>query len=101
MRTVNTDPFPRLALDRHVAAHHPRELAADGEPEPCAAELLRGGCIGLAKFLKQLRLLLERHADAGVGDGQLDEVAAIAHPAPAQRHLALFGEFASIAQEVE
>jgi hypothetical protein len=28
----------------------------------------------------------------GVGDGQLDPGAAVAHPAPTQRHLALLGE---------
>ena len=48
-----------------------------------------------------LRLLLRRHADAGVGDGELDPVAAVADLARPQRHLALLGELAGIAQEVE
>jgi hypothetical protein len=35
------------------------------------------------QLLEQLCLLLCGHPDAGVGDGELDEVAAIAHPASA------------------
>jgi hypothetical protein len=35
--------FARLAAHCHVAAHHARELARDGQAEPCAAEALRGG----------------------------------------------------------
>ena len=41
----------RLACDGHVAAHHPRELAPDSEPEPSAAETLRGRGIGLGELL--------------------------------------------------
>src|SRR6516164_2543909 len=40
--------FARLARHRDVAAHHARELAGDGEPEPSAAETLRGRGISLA-----------------------------------------------------
>src|SRR5262245_53255376 len=69
----------RLARHGHVAPHHARELSGDGKAEPRAAEALRGRDIGLAELLEQLGLLLSRHADAGVGDGELDEVAAIAH----------------------
>src|SRR5262245_42396462 len=68
-----------LARHGHVAAHHARELAGDGKAEPRAAEALNGRSIGLAELLEQLGLLLRRHANAGVGDGELDEVAAIAH----------------------
>jgi hypothetical protein len=71
-------PLARLAGHSHVAPHHARELACDGEAETGAAEALRGRDIGLAELLEQLCLLLRRHADAGVGDGKLDEVAAIA-----------------------
>ena len=73
--------FARLARHGHVAAHHARELAGDGEAEPGAAEALRGRRIGLGELLEQLRLLLSRHADAGVGDGQLDPVASVDNPA--------------------
>src|SRR5262249_31442385 len=71
--------FARLARHCHVAAHHARELAREGKAKPRAAEALRRGGIGLAELLEQLSLLLRRHANAGVGDGELDEVAAIAH----------------------
>ena len=70
-------------------------------PRPGAAEALRGRGIGLGEFLEQLRLLLRRHADAGVGDGQLDPVAAVDHLARPQLDLALLGELAGIAQQVE
>src|SRR5262249_7329254 len=51
--------------------------------------------------LEQLRLLLRCHADARVGDGELDEVAAIAHLACRKLDLARFGELARIAEEIE
>src|SRR5262249_19980069 len=70
-----------LASHRHIAAHHACELAGDGEAKPGAAETLSGCGIGLAELLEQLCLLLCGHADAGVGYSELDEVAAIAHPA--------------------
>jgi hypothetical protein len=65
----------RLALDRHVAAHHARELAGDGKAEPGAAEALCRRPIGLAELLEQLGLLLRCHADPGVGHGELDPAA--------------------------
>src|SRR5262245_44366254 len=65
----------RLARHGHVAAHHARELARERKAEPRAAEALSGRGIGLAELLEQLCLLLHGHADAGVGDGELDEAA--------------------------
>src|SRR5262249_14631787 len=56
----------RLARHGHVAAHHARELAGDGEAETGAAEAPRGRGIGLAELLEQLCLLLRRHANAGI-----------------------------------
>jgi hypothetical protein len=41
--------------------------------------VLRGRGIGLGEFFEQLCLLLRGHPNAGVGDGELDEAAAIAH----------------------
>src|SRR5262249_2165525 len=93
--------FTRLARNRHVAAHHARELARDGKAKPSAAKALRGRGIGLAELLEELCLLLRCHADAGVGDGELDEVAPIARLACRKLHLACFGELAGIAQKVE
>src|SRR5262249_42370517 len=91
----------RFARHGHVAAHHARELARDGKTEPGAAEVLCGRGIGLAELLEQLSLLLRGHADAGVGDSELDEAAAIAHLACRKLDLARFGELARIAQQVE
>ena len=91
----------RFARHGHVAAHHARELAGDGEPEPRAAEALSGRGIGLAEFLEQLCLLFGGHADTGVRDGELDELAAIAHLACRKLDFARFRELARIAQEIE
>src|SRR5262245_12151575 len=42
----------RVARHGHVTAHHARELAGDGEPEPSAPEALSGRGIGLAELLE-------------------------------------------------
>src|SRR5262249_20990848 len=68
--------FAQLARHRHIAAHHAREFAREGKSEPRAAEVLSGCGIGLGELLEQLCLLLRRHANAGIGDGELDEIAA-------------------------
>src|SRR5262249_12576089 len=93
--------FARLARHGHIAAHHACELAGDGEPKPGAAEALRGRGIGLAELLEQLCLLLCGHADAGVGDRELDEAPAMAHLACRKLDFARFGELAGVAEEVE
>ena len=70
-------------------------------PRPVPPKSLRGRGIGLGELLEQLRLLLRRHADASIGNGKLDPVASIGHPARLQLDLALFGELARIAQQIE
>jgi len=49
-RTVKT--LARLARHRHVAAHHARERARDGKPEPCPAVAPSGEGIGLGELLE-------------------------------------------------
>jgi hypothetical protein len=71
---VNTEPLPGSLDTGDIAAHHAREPAGDGEAELRAAEALRGRGVGLTEPLEQPRLLLRRHADAGVGDQQLDQI---------------------------
>src|SRR5262249_30387410 len=78
-----------------------RELAREGKAEPGAAELLRSRGIGLGELLEQLSLLLRGHADTGVGDGELDEVAAIAHLACRELDFARLSELARIAEKIE
>src|SRR6516165_9555987 len=58
--------FARFALHRHVAAHHACELAGDGKAEAGPAVAACGERIGLGEILEQFRLLLRRHADAGI-----------------------------------
>src|SRR5215831_5995431 len=93
--------FAQFARRRHIAAHHARELAGDGKSEPGAAEVLSGRSVSLAELLEQLGLLLCGHANAGVGDGELDEAAAIAHLACRKLDFTLFGKLAGIAEEIE
>src|SRR5262245_54148391 len=65
----------RLARHGHVATHHARELARDGEAEARAAVPTRGERICLGEVLKQFRLLLRGHADAAIRDRKLDPLA--------------------------
>src|SRR5262249_18683314 len=90
-------PFPGLARHRHVPAHYARELAGDAQAEAGAAVLPCGRRIGLGELLEQLGLLLRTHADASVGDRQLNPVATVSDPARPQRDLALLGELKGIA----
>src|SRR5262245_11097902 len=87
----------RLARHSHIAAHHACELAGDGKTETGAAETLRGGFIRLAELLKQFGLLLSRHADASIGEGHLNPVAAVPDPTCSQLDLAFFCKLAGIA----
>ena len=55
-----------LALGPNPALHEFYKLAADGEAEPCAAELPRGGVVGLREGLKEASHLVFRDANPGV-----------------------------------
>ena len=54
-----------------------RGATSHATAKPGAPEALRGRPIGLAELLEQLGLLLRRHADPGVGHGEL--VATVRH----------------------
>ena len=69
-RTVKTEPFPGSLVTVTSPPIMRASLRVMASPETGAAEPLRGRGIGLGELLEQLRLLLGRHADAGVGDGQ-------------------------------
>src|SRR5215472_1066042 len=88
--------FARLAGYGHVATHHARELPGNGKAEPGAAVAARGQGIGLGEILKQFRLLLRRHADAGIRDGKLHPLVSVRHLAHPQRDLALLRELTGI-----
>src|SRR5438552_573093 len=91
--------FAGLARDRHVPTHHARELAGDGKPKPRAAVALCRRGLGLGKFLKQLGLLLGRHADTSIHNGELEPAASVRHFLHPQSDVALLGELAGIAEE--
>ena len=54
----------RFARHGHIAAHHARQLARDGEAEAGAAKFLRGRPFGLGELLEQLRLLIRGDGSA-------------------------------------
>src|SRR5437867_6660897 len=84
--------FAWLACHRHVAPHHARELAGHGQAKAGSPVLPRGRRVGLREFFKELGLLLGSHADARIGHGDLDPVAAVDYPFDAQLNLTLLGE---------
>ena len=100
-RTVNTEPLPGSLATVTSPPIMRASLRAMARPRPVPPKRCAVVAIRLAELLEQLRLLLRGHADAGVGDGQLDPVAAVPDPARLQLDLALFGELAGIAQEIE
>src|SRR5262249_57815325 len=61
-----------LALHPDPAAVEFHKLSAQGEPEPCALDLLRG-CPHLAELLEDLLLIFRGYADSGVADGDLND----------------------------
>ena len=100
-RTVKTEPLPGSLVTVTSPPIMRASLRVIAKSEAGAAVLPGGRGIGLAEFLEQLRLLLRRHADAGVGHGDLDPIVPVDHPPDPQRHLALLGELAGIAQKIE
>src|SRR6185437_11649184 len=81
----------RLRLDPDLADHPPRELAADVETEAGSAGGLSLVRIDPVELLEDRLLLARGDADAVVGDGKLDVVAALADrdrdPAAPRREL--------------
>jgi hypothetical protein len=82
--------YPATGQDLSVV-----EPKRNRELRPCVGA--RGQGIGLGEILEQFCLLLRRHADAAVRDGELDPVASVRHFAHLQRDLALLRELTGIA----
>src|SRR5262245_44208726 len=57
---------------RDLAAQQPRDLAADGEPEPRPAVLAAGRAVRLLKRFEDDAVLFARDADARVADAEGD-----------------------------
>ncbi len=74
------------------AAEQAGQLAADGEAEAGAAVFAAGRGIGLLERLEDDLLLLQRNADAGIGDFESDDGRRLAKhrmigaPAAERRH---------------
>ena len=70
-----------LAVDAgelDLAAEQHGQLAADGQAQAGAAVLARGAGVGLLERLEDEPLLLRRDADAGVLDGEGDDLLGLA-----------------------
>ncbi len=103
-----------LAVDAgeaDFAAQEHGQLAADGQAEAGAAVLARGAGVGLLEGLEDEPLLLRRDADAGVLDGEGDDLLGLAQhrviDAPARRgkadtdvHMALRRELDGVGEQV-
>ena len=68
-------PLPVDAGELDFAAEQHGQFAADGEAQAGAAVLARGAGVGLLEGLEDEPLLLRRDADAGVLDGEGDDLA--------------------------
>ena len=93
----------RLAFHADGAAHEFDQLFADGEAEAGAAELARGGGVGLGEFVEQQMLFVLGDAEAGVGDGEFD-LRLDRRPGQAtdfDQHMARRGELDGVVREVE
>ncbi len=90
------------AVDADAAAHQPKQAPADGEPEPGAAELARGGAVGLGEVLEDALLRLGRDAGAGVLHADLHRGAGVGFltQRDAHQHLAAGGELDGVAEQV-
>ena len=88
-----------LRFHLHFATHQVRQLLADEQPQPGAAEAARGGHVGLREGLEQAADLLGAQADAGVDDGQLQHVAR--QRARPQRDRAAGSELDRIAAKIQ
>src|SRR5437764_14235793 len=70
--------LPRSAPEPDLAAQQPSELATDRQPQTCAAERAARRGIRLLEGLEDQFVLFPRDADAGVGDGEREELRASA-----------------------
>ena len=93
----------RLALEPDAAAHHLHQAPRDRQPQAGAAVAARGRAVGLRERVENRRLPVGGHADAGVGDLDMQDRigrGALRKIQP-HDHLALLGEFDRVADQVD
>ena len=100
-RTVNTEPLPGSLATVTSPPIMRASLRVMARPKPGAAEALRGRGLGLAEFLEQLRLLLRASCRCRYRRRQARSSRGRCPLRASQRDLALLGELAGIAQEIE
>ena len=93
--------FARPARNRDISPEQPAEMPGDGETKTGTAEFFGGRSIGLTEGLKEAADLFLVHADAGIGDRDLDHRPSGFEPPGLNGQLALLGKFACIAQYVQ
>jgi hypothetical protein len=72
---VNIEPLPGSLATVTSPPIMRASLRLDGKAQAGAPEFPRGQGVRLSELGEQLRLLLRRHADAGIGDLKPDPVA--------------------------
>ena len=78
---MKTEPLPGSLVTVTSPPIMRASLRAMARPSPVPPKRCAVVASAWAELLEQLRLLLGRHADAGIGDRQLNPVAAVGHPA--------------------
>src|ERR1700756_3956603 len=91
----------QLALRLDRAAHQPRELKRDREPETGPAELARGARLRLYERPEQLVDVPGRDSDAGIPDLERHlQAMGLPDNADLEHHLALGGELDGVGEKV-
>src|SRR6185437_6550803 len=100
----------RHALDLDRPAEQAGDLAADRQAEAGAAKFAAGGAVGLLESLEDDAVLVAGDADAGIGDGEGDDIAREAAGArhtgtegetrDLERDAAALGEFKRVGQQI-
>ena len=100
---VERAPLADFALHADIAPHQLRQLLADRQPQPGAAELTGGGGIGLGEALEQPADLFGRQPDAGVAHTELDQHLGVGALEGAHRnaHLPVAGELHGVIHEIQ
>ena len=103
MRKLKLLPSPGHALGRDVAAHQPRQAARDLQAQPGAAMPPRARLVALRESPEQPVQRGLVHADAGVGDDELQLLAAVVGAGAVQvdHHHAAVGELHRVVHQVE
>ena len=101
-RDMESAAAPWLAVDPDPSAHHGDEPRRDGQAETCAAKASCRRPIGLIEGIEDHRLLVSWNADAGIGNGDMEQcrAAGLWFARDAYENFTLVSELDGIADEI-